>query len=86
MSKSYSSHSFHPMSAKLSEDICYHSGIQAVTFLGQVLNKLCHFDILTWESMGKPKMWNISKTADRRAKRTKIWDSGVLQCIYVGYL
>ncbi len=25
---------------------------------------------------GKPKMWNISKTANRRAKRTKIWDSG----------
>ncbi len=26
--------------------------------------------------MGKPKMWNISKTASRRAKRMKIWDSG----------
>ena len=26
--------------------------------------------------MGKPKMWNISKTADRRAKWTKIWVSG----------
>ncbi len=25
--------------------------------------------------MGKPKMWNISKMADRRVKRTKIWDS-----------
>ncbi len=26
--------------------------------------------------MGKPKMWNVSKkTADRRAKRTKIWVS-----------
>ena len=25
---------------------------------------------------GKPKMWNISKMADRRAKRTKIWVSG----------
>ncbi len=24
---------------------------------------------------GKPKMWNISKTDDRRAKRAKIWDS-----------
>ena len=33
-------------------------------------------EILTWESMGKSKMWNISKTADRRAKLTKIWDSG----------
>ncbi len=26
--------------------------------------------------MGKSKMWNISKTADRRANRTEIWDSG----------
>ncbi len=25
--------------------------------------------------MGKPNMWNISKTANRRAKRMKIWDS-----------
>ncbi len=30
---------------------------------------------LTWESMGNHKMWNILKTADRRAKRMKIWDS-----------
>ena len=42
--------------------------------IGQVLKILWHFEILTWESMGKPKMWNISKTANRRAKRTKIWD------------
>ncbi len=26
--------------------------------------------------MGKPKIWNISKTADCRAKRIQIWDSG----------
>ncbi len=26
--------------------------------------------------MGKSKRLSISKTADRRAKRTKIWDSG----------
>ncbi len=26
--------------------------------------------------MGKPKMWNISKMANRRAKRTKVWNSG----------
>ena len=25
--------------------------------------------------MGNPKIWNISKTADQRAKRMKIWDS-----------
>ena len=38
--------------------------------IGQVLQNLCHFEILTLEPMGKPKMWNISKTADRRAKRS----------------
>ncbi len=26
--------------------------------------------------MGKPKMWNILQTADRRAKGTNIWDAG----------
>ena len=30
--------------------------------IGQVLKHLWHFEILTWESMGKPKMWLISKT------------------------
>ncbi len=44
--------------------------------IGQVLKNLWHFEILTWELMGKPKIWNISKTADRRAKRMIIWDSG----------
>ncbi len=38
ISKSYSSHSFHLMSAKLYEDLGYHARIQAVTFLG---NRLC---------------------------------------------
>ncbi len=33
ISKRYS-YSFHPMSIKLHEDIEYHGGIQAVTFLG----------------------------------------------------
>ena len=42
----------------------------------QKLKILWHFEVLTWESMGEPKMWNISKTADRRAKLTKSWDSG----------
>ena len=34
ISKRYSSYSFHSISAKPYEDIGYHSGIQAVTFLG----------------------------------------------------
>ena len=66
------------MSAKLYEDIVYHGGIQAITLLGNrpSFTKLWHLEILTLESMGKPKMWNILKTADRRVKRMKIWDSG----------
>ncbi len=41
--------------------------------IGQVLKILWHFEIFTWVSiMGKLKMWNISKTADRRAKRMKV--------------
>ncbi len=78
ISKCYSSYSFHPMSVKCHEDIGYHGRIQAITFLGNrpSLKKLWHFKILTWESMGKPKMWNISKTVDRRANQTKIWDLG----------
>ncbi len=43
--------------------------------IGQVLKKLWHFEISTCESMGKPKMLNISKTANHRAKRMKMWDS-----------
>ena len=87
MSKRYS-YSFHPMSAKLYEDIGYHGGIQAMWNTGyflaiiQVLKILLHVEILTWKSMGKPKMWNISKTSDHRAKWMKIWDSGYYS---VGY-
>ena len=42
----------------------------------QILQNLWHFEILKWESMGKPNMWNISKTVHCSAKRTKIWDFG----------
>ncbi len=65
------------MSAKLYEDIGYHGRIQTITFLGNRpgFKKMWHFEILTWESMGKPKMWNISKKSNRRAKGTKKWDS-----------
>ncbi len=33
---------------------------------------------------GKPKMWNISKTADRRGKRMKIWDTGSYSAYMLG--
>ncbi len=37
--------------------------------------------------MGKPKMWNISKTADdhRSLKWTKIWDSGYYSTVKVTF-
>ena len=56
----------------------YHGRIQAITFLGNrpSLKKCGTFETLTWESMGKPKIWYISKRDNRRAKRTNIWDSG----------
>ncbi len=44
--------------------------------IGEVFKILWHFEILTWESMGTPKMWKILQTTGRRAKRTKICDSG----------
>ena len=66
------------MLAKCYEDIGYHGGIQAITFLGNwsSFTNFVALEILTLESMGKPKMWDILKTDGRRAKRTKIWDSG----------
>ncbi len=61
ISKRFSSYSFHLMSAKLYEDIGYHGGIQAITFIANwpSFKNLWHFEILTWESMGKRKMWHI---------------------------
>ncbi len=78
ISKRYSSYSFHLVSAKLYDDIGYHGGIQAITFLGNrpSLKASWHFETLTLESMGKANMWNISKMADHRAKQPKMWDSG----------
>ena len=66
------------MSAKLYDDIGYHGRIQVIGFLGNrpSFKDFVAFEISTWESMGKPKMWNITKTANRRPQRTKIWDSG----------
>ncbi len=33
--------------------------------------------------MGNPKIWNIWKTADRRVKWMKFWDSGVVVTTYM---
>ncbi len=74
------------MSGKRYEDTAYHSGIQANTFLGNrpsVRNCVWHFEILTRDSVGNLKMWNISKTANEISKNLGL---GVRQCIYVGYI
>ncbi len=57
ISKRYS-YSFHLMSVKLCENIGYHGGIQAITFLGNrpSFKNFVALEILTWESMGKPKI------------------------------
>ncbi len=34
--------------------------------------------------MGKPKMWNILKRANRRAKQMKIWDLGCYSAHMLG--
>ncbi len=45
------------MSAKLYEEIGYLGIIRLLLFLAKVLKILWHFEILTWESTGKRKMW-----------------------------
>ena len=73
--------------SKRYENIAYHRVMQAITLLGN-RPRFTKF-MSRWNFNigvnGEPKMWEVSKTADRRVKRTKIWDSGVLQCTYVGY-
>ncbi len=58
----YFSHSFNQMWFKFYEDIAYYGEIQGLLFLaiGQVL-----------QIYKNPKMWNILKMADCRAKRMK---------------
>ncbi len=79
ISMRYSTITFHPMSAKLYDGIgleWWNAGYYFfVVAIVQLLNILWHFQILTWDSIGKPKMYHISKTTDPRTKRTKIWDS-----------
>ncbi len=71
-------YNFHPMSAKFMTTLLTTGECQLLLFLAidQVLKQLWQFEILTLESMGNLKMWNISKTNDRTAKWTEIWDSG----------
>ncbi len=51
--------------------------MQAITLLDNWTNFTKFMALLNfkWESMEKPKMWNILKIVHRRAKGTEIWDS-----------
>ncbi len=70
-SKRYLSNNFRRIPSSLYENIAYHEGMQAITLLGNLprftkLMALWNFNIAV---NGKTyKMWNISKTADCRAK------------------
>ena len=68
-----SSYSFHKISVKLYVDITCYGGIRAITFLAisQVLKFLCHFQILTWESMGKSLTVQYLENRWCTAKRIK---------------
>ncbi len=52
ISKCYS-YSFCLISYKLMRILDYHGNTLAITFLGQSLKILCHFDIFTWELIRK---------------------------------
>ncbi len=59
ISKFYFSNSFHRMPSKLYEDIGYHGNRQSFAKFMALCNfnmgvNVWHFEILTWESMGKP--------------------------------
>ncbi len=70
------------MAAKLYGNVGYRGGIQAITFLGNQRSFKNFMALFTLESMGKPKMWTILKTADHRVKQMEIWDSGY----YIAYI
>ena len=65
-SKRYLSNNFHRIRER-----CLPWGMQAITLLGNrpCFTKFMALESLKLESMGKPKMWNISKTADCKTKR-----------------
>ena len=83
ISKCSSYYTFDPSCAKLDNMInminkaaIREYNVMDVLAISHELKLLWHFEILTWESTGKsPKMCNILKTADRRAKQMKILDS-----------
>ena len=56
ISKHYSSYSFHAILGKLYEDIGYHRGIQAHTFLGISINLTESYNVLLSWAM-RPRMY-----------------------------
>ncbi len=82
----HASCSFHPISAKLHEDIGCYCGIQAITFLGNwpSLTFCGTLKFLHWSEWENPKMSNILKTA----RRSYCEDSVLVILVgatYVGY-
>ncbi len=78
ITKCYCSYSFHPIWVKIYEKYGSHGEYKVMGILA-ICQKIKNFVSLWNFSIGvhgKPKMLNISETADRRAKRTKSWDSG----------
>ncbi len=60
----------------IDKDPCnYGTLAHCILMICETLKILWHFDILGWESMGNPKMWSISSTANHSMKHTKIWNS-----------
>ncbi len=85
ISKHDSSYSFRPISAKLHENIGYHSEIQSITFLGNQ-SSFKHFVALwnfSMEVNGKILKCAICwKRDDRRAKRWKFETHGPMSYLY----
>ena len=69
ITKRYSSCSFHPIWAHLYDQYGSHREYKVMDIVVICQN-------FSMGVNGKHKMWHISQTADRTAKRMKIWDSG----------
>ena len=81
ISKPYSSYFFMQSEPnfKINQAVIREYKVINILAIWQKLKILWYFEILIWESMENSKKCKILKTADRRAKLMKIWES----CSYV---
>ena len=63
-------YSVHPTSGKLYVDILLTLAEYRLLIFLAISQVLWHFEILTWESMGNPKIHNILKRAGSRVLQT----------------